>query len=213
MTNNFLNDIFIKANVLVNKINFLLNTSTLKIRERMNTKNIIIQKFFELAQEKNIDKITVQDIAYACKITRQSFYYHFQDIRAIIEYVLEDYLQNLLKKSEAFSNINEALKDFVESIGNYSNIINALMRSNGFSQQYEKLLNSTLQEYIKGIVDQKNLFHELTFSELKTVINFYSYALSGILIEYSGKKTFDSEKLVKHLHRIFTGKIKFQFPI
>ena len=41
-----------------------------------------------LLETKALSKITVQDIADACEINRNSFYYHFQDIPALIEEII-----------------------------------------------------------------------------------------------------------------------------
>ena len=46
----------------------------------VNVKPLIADAFIKLSKEKNIDKITVKDIVDECGISRQSFYYHFQDI-------------------------------------------------------------------------------------------------------------------------------------
>ena len=46
----------------------------------VNAKSMIADAFIKLSGEKNIDKITVKDIVDECGISRQSFYYHFQDI-------------------------------------------------------------------------------------------------------------------------------------
>ena len=51
----------------------------------VNVKNLIAETFVRLSDEKNIDKITVKDIVEACGISRQAFYYHFQDLLEVIE--------------------------------------------------------------------------------------------------------------------------------
>ena len=52
----------------------------------VNVKPMIAEAFLKLSKEKNIDKITVKDIVDTCGISRQSFYYHFQDILEVIEW-------------------------------------------------------------------------------------------------------------------------------
>lgn len=51
----------------------------------INKKEVIADAFVSLAQRKNADKITVKDLVEACGISRQTFYYHFQDILEVIE--------------------------------------------------------------------------------------------------------------------------------
>ncbi len=45
-----------------------------------NTRSIIMASFMRIVSGKPLDKITVKDIVEDCQITRNTFYYHFQDI-------------------------------------------------------------------------------------------------------------------------------------
>ena len=48
------------------------------------TKNAIRQSFMELLVERPFDKITIGDIAQRSEITRNAFYYYYQDIYALV---------------------------------------------------------------------------------------------------------------------------------
>ena len=52
-----------------------------------NTKEKIALAVKELMRQKSIRKITVQDIMEETGMKRQSFYYHFQDLYAVIEWI------------------------------------------------------------------------------------------------------------------------------
>ena len=54
-----------------------------------NMKGMIADAFVSLSGEKPIDKITVKDLVEKCSISRQTFYYHFQDILEVIEWSAE----------------------------------------------------------------------------------------------------------------------------
>ena len=51
------------------------------------TKKAIAYTFKDILKEKSFSKITVTDIAKRCDINRQTFYYHFQDIRDLVEWI------------------------------------------------------------------------------------------------------------------------------
>ena len=51
------------------------------------TKKAIVDSFMALASKKPLEKITVRDIVDHCGINRNTFYYHFQDIYAVLEEV------------------------------------------------------------------------------------------------------------------------------
>ena len=92
----------------------------------LTTKRAIAYAFKDLLKEKAFNKITVNDIAKECDINRQTFYYHFQDIRDLVEWTCLDEVDNILKKKDEcerwedkFLLIFEIMKDekvFVKNI-------------------------------------------------------------------------------------------------
>lgn len=63
--------------------------------EKLGTRKRIVEAFWELYKTKNIEKITVRNIADACGIYRTTFYLHFTDVYAILEKIEEDLLNEL----------------------------------------------------------------------------------------------------------------------
>lgn len=49
------------------------------------TKKAIVESFLRLVGKKPVDKITVRDVVDDCGINRNTFYYYFQDIYAVLE--------------------------------------------------------------------------------------------------------------------------------
>ena len=47
------------------------------------TSKAIEESFIRLLNERPLDKITIKDIVDDCGISRNTFYYHFQDITAL----------------------------------------------------------------------------------------------------------------------------------
>ena len=45
----------------------------------VDVKQVIAETFAGLLEHKNVEKITVKELVDACHISRQTFYYHFQD--------------------------------------------------------------------------------------------------------------------------------------
>lgn len=60
--------------------------------------------FKDLLKEKPFNKITINDISNRCDINRQTFYYHFQDIRDLVEWICISEVDNLLDKKENMKN-------------------------------------------------------------------------------------------------------------
>lgn len=57
-----------------------------------STKAAIVASLKYLAAERHLNKITVMDIMDHTHMTRQSFYYHFQDIHSVLRWILNQQL-------------------------------------------------------------------------------------------------------------------------
>ena len=81
-----------------------------------DTKRRLAQALKELMAEKPIKKITIQDIVERSHMTRQSFYYHFQDIYEVIELICQYELidQIAYRQEESFSHWLEHLLALIE---------------------------------------------------------------------------------------------------
>ena len=73
----------------------------------------------EILKHKELDKITVKELVDACNISRQSFYYHFQDIMEVVEWYQDQALKQSIEKSLAAPTYQEAIKGVVETIPNF----------------------------------------------------------------------------------------------
>ena len=79
------------------------------------TKIVIMRVFEELLAFKQLDKITVKDITDKCGISRNTFYYHYQDIyqvfQAYIDYSLNEIFKFLQQEKEKTVDIKGTYPD------------------------------------------------------------------------------------------------------
>ena len=75
-----------------------------------NTKEKIALAVKELMRQKSIRKITVQDIMEETGMKRQSFYYHFQDIPALLQEMMEEKVNVLIENHCALGRPLDCLK-------------------------------------------------------------------------------------------------------
>lgn len=78
------------------------------------TKNAIKQAFIKLLEEKPYNEITIKDIVGECGINRNSFYYHFQDLPALLEEIIRESVDGIIKKYPSFSSLEECILVAVE---------------------------------------------------------------------------------------------------
>ena len=60
------------------------------------TKKAIKESFLKLLNERPISQITVRDVVEDCGINRNSFYYHYQDLQALVVEILRENTDRIL---------------------------------------------------------------------------------------------------------------------
>ena len=69
---------------------------SMRIDYSHNTKVLIADSFCRLLQTEPVDGISVKMIIEECGISRQTFYYHYKDIFAVVEFLFS----RMIKQSE-----------------------------------------------------------------------------------------------------------------
>ena len=76
-------------------------------------KLLIADTFTQMLEKEDIDKITVTKLIEKCHISRQTFYYHFQDIMDVLEWTFRRATQELAQESMEAGGRAAALKTYV----------------------------------------------------------------------------------------------------
>ena len=78
------------------------------------TKAAIKQTFLDLLNEKPLNQITVKMIVEQCGINRNSFYYHYQDLPAVIEEMVHEEADRIMRDYPSIESIEMALQAAVD---------------------------------------------------------------------------------------------------
>lgn len=176
-----------------------------------NTKDKIATAVKELMRQKSIRKITVQDIMDETGMKRQSFYYHFQDIYDVIEWICK---KELLQKIDVVqeTSVEEWLIDLIDAIEAdrkfYSKLANeiewkkmAIRAKEPVAKQVEALLMNS-RESIGGSTTEENLF----------LIDFFSTSIIYYLLDFiSDKRMMTQEERSRQIALAVQALGKFNF--
>lgn len=81
---------------------------------KRETKKKIVEAFWKLYKEMNIERITVKKITDACGIYRTTFYLHFADVYAILEEIEERLMQDV-KQIPVGKNLSPDAQEFLRA--------------------------------------------------------------------------------------------------
>lgn len=174
---------------------------------KLTTKRAIGYAFKDLLKEKSFNKITITDIANNCAINRQTFYYHFQDIQDLVEWLCIDEVDNILNKNDECEKWEDKFlmifkvvlkeKEVVENI--YHSVSVEVLRTNLYRLVYP-IIYSEIVEESKG----KNLREE----DKKFITDFYKYAFVSIVLDWIDKGMIENpEIIVLKVSNLITGTI------
>lgn len=116
------------------------------------TRERIAEALLELMKKKNIDKITVKDVVDHCNITRQTFYYHYQDMRDVSEWIWPG--RKLMKCSGLFwgwMKLKQQLNIFLSKFAGTEILINKMMDSRK-RMEIEEILLCMTKTFLKGML-------------------------------------------------------------
>ncbi len=77
------------------------------------TKNAIRNSFVKLLNEKPMKQISVRDIVDDCGVNRNTFYYHFQDIPQLVETIIQEDTERMIREHPTIHSIEECLEAII----------------------------------------------------------------------------------------------------
>lgn len=165
------------------------------------TKKAIIDSFLRIASKKSLDKITVRDIVDDCGVNRNTFYYYFQDIYA----VLEEICRNGVEHVPRGLSLPDMMKTTFEVLSGYALLYPRVMRQvainvgvEGSERYFGEAFDALFTESITLAAGKDGYPPELP--------SFLRHAFLGIFIDWMREeKRIPAEKAAAALEEI--GKV------
>lgn len=132
------------------------------------TKRAIKESFVNLLNERPLNKISVRDITDKCGINRNSFYYHYQDIPALMEEILTEQIDDIIEKYSGTDSLDEFFDvSFGFVLENKRALYHMYCSSN--REYFEQMLMKTCEYIVTNYMGR--LFKEAEMSEADRDIN------------------------------------------
>ena len=166
-------------------------------------KETIAQAAKTILLERNVKKLTVKDIVEECQITRQAFYYHFEDIPDLFRWILERDTQRTLLEARALGNGEARLRCLFIMAINALPYMKKGMESN-YREELELLLAQYLQRLFEQVCDAEGLYQTCTRFEVKLILRYHSQAILGLLRNWTEEDTKNLDQIVHIAYRLMT---------
>ena len=147
------------------------------------TRRAIKETFLKLLNERPLNQITVKDIVEDCGINRNSFYYHFEDLPALVEEIFGEQVQNLIQKHPTIGSVEECADAVIELVMENKravyHIYNSLSRD-VFERDLMDACQYIVATYLKAEFAEKPISGE----DLDVLIRFHKCACFGAVIDW-----------------------------
>ena len=159
---------------------------------RQYTREAIRNTFIQMLNERPLSKITVKDIVATCEINRNTFYYYYADIYAIIEEIFQMELQTV--KEEYNDTLSwEAIYHIYHSIQ---------------KERVEEYLYHVAGRVMTYYVEQESKKIRASKADKELIISFYQSALTGMLLRWiASDMKADPDKIIRRIGQLFNGNI------
>lgn len=146
------------------------------------TKSAIVASLCKLLQEHPLDAITVKDIVEDCGISRQTFYYHFQDIYSVLDWQFQRTTQVFLHElgTSTWKNI---LQDVIDMVRAHKQMI--LNVYPAFDRSYvDHYLTKWTRPAVERIIEEKAKNYYIDADRVDFVVDLYAFGLVNTLLTW-----------------------------
>ena len=175
----------------------------------IDMKAAICRSASELLTKKRTKKLTVKDIVEECGITRQTIYYHFQDIPDLICYIMEQGSKELLENCLAQPTLEDKIRYLLSVALNVRPLIQRTI-STSYQSELEPLLLEQFYSFFDQLTNESAssslVSDSLTASQRKLLLRYHSLAFLGLVRTWSKDDSAHMDEIVHDLAQFFTNK-------
>lgn len=168
---------------------------------RSQMKETIADAFLAMLAQKSIDKITVKDLVEFCNISRQSFYYHYQDIMEVVEWVIERTYREIARCCLQADTLEEEIHILVACFADRYELLTRLRDSRKRDLIDHKAIEA-VQTYLRAGWRQVMSHMDIRGPDAEALVSFYSAGIAGLMMERCQEKDPDVDVLARQIYHI-----------
>lgn len=147
------------------------------------TKKALAKSLLTLLEKKTLDKITVKEIVDSCEVNRQTFYYHFQDVYSLLDWIFVTEAENVISGYKSLETWQQGFLAVFEYLQQNRTFIFNTYRSIGrelLEQYLYKAVFAFIYDVIKKEAEKINIPEE----DIRFFADFYKFAFVGLVLEW-----------------------------
>lgn len=161
------------------------------------TKKAIMESFERMIEEKPLDRITVKEIVMDCGVTRNTFYYHFEDVFALAKEVLLERLEQASREYAPKGDWENFILLLVRQLGPKKRTIRHLFRT-AKSNELNKVMQEIVLYAMNLLFDHLAEGKQIAPEERALIIDFYRHSLVGFTRDWLNSNQSEIPEVLVH---------------
>ncbi len=160
----------------------------------------LVNAFLKLVEEESFEKITVTKLVERCSISRQTFYYHFDDLDAMLIWAFKNETETICKSKKELT-WKESAANYITFLNRYDNLLRNASKSDKFIFVYNLLFDS-FYSYINTYFEEKGKKISNN-SDYDFFVTCIASSFAGLVTKEIQKEKSDYEELLSKIVRGF----------
>lgn len=163
-----------------------------------------LKKFLE---KTSFDKITVKDLVEDCQLNRQTFYYHFQDIYGLLEWIFVTEANKVISDQKTYETWQQGFLQAFYYVKENKALVTNTFHSIG-REHLERYFYSIVFKLLIDVVNEQAVGIKVSEEHKQFIANFYKFAFVGMMFEWirTGMKE-DPKDIIDKLDKLISGDI------
>ena len=139
-----------------------------------------------------------------CQITRQAFYYHFEDIPGLFRWMLERNTKKMAQEVQRQGGAQNGIRYFFLMAINVMPHVRRGLKT-GFGEEIESYLSEYIRRLFETVIEEQNLYPNCSRAQLDLILRYHSHAVTGILREWTEQDTKRVDEISRLVYLLMTG--------
>ena len=160
-----------------------------------------------LLREKDLDRVTVRELAGRCGVSRQGFYYHFPDLIGVLEWRASQLIARGIRHSLESCSIEEPLAGMVRTLKEHYAILRNVLSSARSRDALQRILIGALRDNLRPILSRHAGTNALSPGQRELLLTFLAYGVAGLILERAGEEDFSPEAVAHDIRLLLDARL------
>ena len=172
------------------------------------TKRALAASLKKLLAQKPLSKITIAHITEDCGINLMTFYYHFQDIYDLIDWICQEEGGRALQGRKDYKTWQEGFVALCHTVVENRPFIEGVYHSVQ-REQIENYLGRVVYGLLMDVVKELSAPYRVSLRDQEYITNFYKYAFVGVMLDWvRGGMKEPPEQVVGRVSQMTHGQLR-----